>query len=170
MKTFMSLFALAALAFTSSSFAEDAACKLVLDAVEHGTVAPSHGYSVRKIDALNGGKPESSESINTGKDFYLKSHDKWQKSRFSPQQMQQQMGENRKNSKTTCRFVHDEVVDGVSASLYTVHEDNQDSGLVDSKIWIGKSGGLPVRIVLEMEGVHSESRFVYGPVSAPAVN
>jgi hypothetical protein len=170
MKSLMSLYALAALAFSSSSVAEDAVCKLVLDAVERSTATPSHGYSVRTMDALNAGKPENTESINTGKDLYLKARDKWQKSLLSPRQVQEQMAENRKDSKTTCHFVRDETVDGVSASLYTVHEDNEDSGSIDSKIWITKSGGLPARIVLDMEGTHNESRYVYGPVNAPAVN
>jgi hypothetical protein len=158
-------FTLIALAFTSGSFAEDAVCKLVLDAMERGTAAPNHVYMVRKIDGLNGGRPESSETINTGKFIYVKHNDKWQKSSFSSQQMQDQLSENRRNSKATCRLVRDEAVDGVSAGLYTVHEESEDSGVVDSKIWLAKSDALPVHVVLDMQGLHSDSRYVYDAVA-----
>lgn len=162
--------ALVALAFTSSSsFAEDAVCKLVFDAMAKTVLTPNHQYTTVRMPALNGGKPQNGEIISTGKATYIQHDGKW-KSSVSPQAMLDQMNENRKNSKTTCHFVRDESIDGANASLYAVHEENPDSGSVDSKVWLAKANGLVAHLALELEEMHTESRYVYGAVSAPPLN
>ena len=149
----------------AAAHAEDTTCKIVFDALAKSAVTPSHQYTALKMEALNGGKAENTETINTGKGTYIKHDGKW-KLGTTAKAMLDQMNENRKNGKSTCHFVRDEAIDGVSASLYAVHEDEGP----DSKVWLSKADGLPVHVNLEMEGMQSEARYVYGAVSAPPLN
>jgi hypothetical protein len=163
------LVTIAGLGWDCAKAGEDATCKLVLDAMAKAVLTPNHQYMTLKIDALNGGKPTESEIIDTGKATYLKHDGKW-KPGVSAQAMLDQMNENRKNAKTTCRLVREEAVDGVNARLYSVREEDADSGAVDSKVWLAMATGLPIHVSLQMEGTHSESRYVYGAVSPPPVD
>jgi hypothetical protein len=169
LKAILALIAIAGFGWTCAGAGEDATCKLVIDAMAKAVLTPNHQYMTLKVEALDGGKPMESEIIDTGKATYLKHDGKW-KPGVSVQAMLDQMNENRKNAKTICQFVRDEAIDGVSASLYTVREDDPDSGSIDSKVWLAKANGLPIHVALAMEGTHSESRYVYGAVSAPAIN
>jgi hypothetical protein len=163
------LVVIAGFGWISAEAAEDTTCKLVIDAMAKAVLTPNHQYMTLKLDALNGGKPQDSEIIDTGKATYIRHDGKWKPS-ISPQSMLDQMNENRKNAKTTCHFVRDEAIDGSNASLYTVHEDSPDGGAADSKIWLAKANALPIHVSLDMEGMHSESRYVYGAVSVPSLN
>jgi hypothetical protein len=160
---------IAGFGFASVHAAEDATCKLVFDAMAKTILTPNHQYMMLKMDALDRGKPQNSEIIDTGKATYILHDGKWTPS-LTPQETLDHMNENRKNTKSTCHFVRDETVDGVSASLYTVHEDNPDSDSVDSKVWFAKASGLLVHVAMDMEGMHSESRYAFGAVSAPPLN
>ncbi len=46
------------------------------------------------------------------------------------------------SSADTCRIVGDDTVAGETATLYSVHPTN---GGVDSRLWVSKSRGLPLR-------------------------
>ena len=85
---------------------------------------------------------------------------------MSPQDNLDQMADNRKENQYTCQFIRDETVDGVAASLY---EFRGDTGLI-TKTWLSKSNGLPVQFINDAGSMHSEQRFVYGPVSVPQLN
>jgi hypothetical protein len=167
--TMATLALIAGFGWASANAGEDATCKLVFDAMAKAVLTPNHQYMTLKIDAIDGGKPRVSEIIDTGKATFMGHDGKW-KPGVPAQAMLDQMNENRRNAKTTCRFVRDEAVDGANASLYTVREEDSDSGSTDSKVWLAKATGLPIHVVLEMEGTHSESRYVYGAVSAPPLN
>jgi hypothetical protein len=145
---------------------EDATCKLVFDATAKGLTTPNHSYMKLSLPNVNGGKPADSETINTGKARYTRGADgKWTPS-MSPQDNLDQMADNRKENQYTCRFIRDETVDGVAASLY---EFRGDTGLI-TKTWLSKSNGLPVHVINDAGSMHSEQRFVYGPVSVPQLN
>jgi hypothetical protein len=159
------LIAIAGFGWSWANAGEDTTCKLVFDALAKATLTPNHQYIALKMEALNGGKPGNSEIINTGKATYIQ-HDGMWKTGVSAQAMLDQMNENRKDAKSSCHYVRDEAVDGVSATLYAVHEDEGP----DSKIWLGKANGLPVHVTMDMEGMHSDARYVYGAVSVPALN
>jgi hypothetical protein len=112
---------------------------------------------------VNGGKPADSETINTGKVRYTRrADDEWTPS-MSPQDNLDQMADNRKENQYTCRFLRDETVDGVAASLY---ETRGDTGLI-TKTWLSKSNGLPVHMINDAGTMHSDTRYAYGPVSVP---
>jgi hypothetical protein len=145
---------------------EDATCKLVFDATAKGLTTPNHSYMKLSLPNVNGGKPADSETINTGKARYTRGADgKWTPS-MSPQDNLDQMADNRKENQYTCRFIRDETVDGVAASLY---EFRGDTGLI-TKTWLSKSNRLPVHVINDAGSMHSEQRFAYGPVSVPQLN
>jgi hypothetical protein len=142
---------------------EDATCKLVFDATARGLTTPNHSYMKLSLPNVDGGKPADSETINTGKARYTRgAGGKWRNS-MSPQDTLDQMADNRRDNQYSCHFVRDETVDGVAARLYEIREEE---GLV-TKTWLSKSDGLPIHVVNDAGGMHSETRYVYGPVSAP---
>ena len=85
---------------------------------------------------------------------------------MSTQEVLDQMTENRKDNESTCHLVRDETIDGVPARLYEAKEDTETS----SKIWLSNSNGLPVHVIVDSGGMHSDTRYVYGAVSAPPLN
>jgi hypothetical protein len=168
-KTIISLVALVVLAASlgySHAGTEDAICKLVFDATAKGLTTPNHSYMKLHLPNVNGGKPADSETINTGKARYMRGADgKWAPS-MSPQDNLDQMADNRKENQYACRFIRNETIDGVAASLYEIRGD---TGLI-TKTWLSKSNGLPVHVINDAGSMHSEQRFVYGPVSVPQLN
>jgi hypothetical protein len=75
---------------------------------------------------------------------------------------------NRQTNKTTCRYLKDELVNGEMAAVYSVHEVSPKS-MSDSKTWISKAKGLPLRSDMDMEGgkSHFSTRYEYGNVKPP---
>lgn len=145
---------------------EDATCKLVFDATAKGLTTPNHSYMKLSLPNVNRGKPADSETINTGKARYTRGGDgKWTPS-MTVRDNLDQLADNRKENQYTCRFIRDETVDGVAASLY---EFRGDTGLT-TKTWLSKSNGLPVHVINDAGSMHSETRYVYEPVSVPQQN
>jgi hypothetical protein len=140
-------------------FAEDSGCKPVFDAILRQLTTPYHS---RGTMTLVPGKPQQSESISTGKTIYILQSGKWVISPMTPEQLRQQEQENIKDAKSLCRAMGEESVDGVSAILYSVHED-MDGTVTDGQVWIAKASGLPVR--LKMESM--DSRYEYSGIVAP---
>jgi hypothetical protein len=157
---------LTALLGSARAGTEDATCKLVFDATAKGLTTPNHAYMKLSLPNVSGGKPADSEIINTGNARFTRGADgKWTPS-MSPRDNLDQMADNRKENQYTCRFIRDETVDGVAASLYEIRGD---TGLI-TKTWLSKSNGLPVHVNNDVGSMHSETRYVYGPVSAPQLN
>ena len=96
-----------------------------------------------------------------------------QASTVTPEETLKRDEENRKSSKTSCHAVRDESVEGVSATVYTLHSESK-FGQSEGQIWISKASALPLRqkIDLVLEGAagksHVETRFVYSGIEAPA--
>jgi hypothetical protein len=155
--------ALSLSSYSPSGFADDGTCKAVFGAMLHQLSIPYHGYTTMAL--VPGAKPEASEQINTGKAIYVLSGGKWVVSPMTSKEMFDNEQDNIKNSKSACRAVRDESIDGVSATLYSVHED-LDGTVSESQLWISKASGLPVH--MKMEGI--ESRYVYSDVVAPSVH
>lgn len=151
--------------FSVTGFASDEGCKAVFDATLRQLQTPYHSHTTMTL--VPGQKPQLSEQINTGKVLYLLMNGKWTVSKITPQAMREQELDNIKNSKTVCSVVRDEPVDGVSATLYRVHEERDGSGS-DSQIWLSKANGLAVRV--KMEEPAFDSRYSYSDVVAPTVN
>lgn len=165
------LFAAAASIGAGAALADDASCKPVFDAITRLVKTPNHQFLVQSSDAP-GSTPQAGEVIFTGKTTYILRDGKWQTSAVTPEETLKRDDENRKNSKTRCRAVRDEAVEGVSATLYTLHSESE-VGESEGQIWISKASALPLRqkIDLAMKGIaeknHVETRFVYSGVAPP---
>ena len=91
----------------------------------------------------------------------------------SPREMLKREEENFKNSKTVCRVLRDEVVEGTATSVYV--EQSQTGSITSiGTVWIAKSSGLPVREQVNTDSGtgpagqrHLEIRIVYTDVHAP---
>jgi hypothetical protein len=138
-------------------------CKLVLDAMTKLFDTPTHAYVTMNM----GGKLQTGESIYAGGLIYAKYDGKWSAG-TTTKEIKEITEKNRQNNKTTCRYLKDEPVNGEMAAVYSVHEVSPRS-TSDSKTWISKAKGLPLRSDIDMEGgkSHISSRYEYGNVKPP---
>jgi hypothetical protein len=157
--------AVAALALSRLAWAaDDPACQPVYDSMERLAATPNH-QSITQTNA--GSKPTTSENVTVGDSRYLQVNGVWKRIPYSTAESIKQQVEQRKDRTSTCRTVRDEAVDGVSASLVTVHTIAGDNAS-DQQVWISKSSGLPVRQVIDMGSItHMEVRYSYTNVVAP---
>jgi hypothetical protein len=136
-------------------------CKLVLDAMTKLFDTPAHVYITMNMS----GKPQTAESIYVGGSIYTKYDGKWSTG-MTTREMKEMSEKNRQNNKMTCRYLKDEPVNGEIAAAYSMH-DVSPKTTSDSKVWISKAKGLPVRSDSDMEGTHISTRYEYGNVKPP---
>ncbi len=138
-------------------------CKLVMDAMTKVFDTPTHAYVTMNIS----GQPQNGESIYAGGLIYAKYNGKWSTG-TTIKEMKEIDERNRKNNKTTCRYLKDELINGEMAAVYSVHSVSLRA-TSDSKTWISKSKGLPLRSETDMDAdkMHSSTRFEYGNVKPP---
>ena len=138
-------------------------CKLVLDAMTKFFDIPTHAYVTMNLS----GKPQTGESIYVGGLVYAKYDGKWSAG-TTTKEMKEITEKNRRNNKTTCRYLKDEPVNGEMAAVYSVHDVSPRS-TSDSKAWISKAKGLPLRSDTDMEGgkSHISMRYEYSNVKPP---
>jgi hypothetical protein len=138
-------------------------CKMVMDALTKVFETPTHAYVTMDIT----GKSQTGESIFAGGLVYAKYDGKWS-SGMTTQEMKQLTEKNRKNNKTTCHYLNDELINGENTAVYTVHEVSPKS-TSDSKTWISKSKGLPLRSVTDLDSGKNRvsTRYEYGNVKPP---
>lgn len=155
----MSRITIVVIAFTIVSFvtpalAADAACQAVFDTRFKLFSVPSHSYT---IETLPGGKSENHETIFANGAIYVLMKGKWIHSPMTPQDMHKQEEENIRDSKSTCRHVRDEMVNGEAAALYTGHGEN-DGIKSDFQTWISKSKGLPLKTEEDIDTGYGDKR------------
>jgi hypothetical protein len=138
-------------------------CKLVLDAMTKLFDTPTHLYVTMDI----GGKPQTFESIYSGGKVYAKYEGKWSAG-STTQEIKELAEKNRQNNKMTCHYLNDEPVSGEITAVYSMHEVSPKA-TTDSKTWISKSKGLPLRSESDMDGgkSHISMRYEYGNVKPP---
>jgi hypothetical protein len=138
-------------------------CKLVLDAMTKVFDTPTHAYVTMNMT----GTPQTGESIYVGGKVYAKYQDKWTAG-STVQEMKQIAEKNRQTNKTTCRHLNDEPVNGEMTAVYSVH-DVSPKATSDSKTWISKAKGLPLRSDTDMDGgkSHISMRYEYSNVKPP---
>ena len=154
--------------------AQDASCKAVFGSIRLQAKTPNHQYFT-----ISGAEPDSNaqtnELINTGSARFVLAFGKWQKDSESPSDVMKREEKNFKNSKTICRVLREEAVDG---SPTTVFVEQSQTGPISSLglIWIAKSSGLPVREEINTDAGtgpagkrHLEIRIVYAGVQAPVI-
>jgi hypothetical protein len=141
---FQCILALSAAALTlhaaAPAFAQDAACKAVVDAFALLANTPNHQFTLQRDRSGT----STAESINTGTMLYVRTQGKWSGKPFSPAAEIMTEAARARSQKSTCRRVRDENVEGIEASRYSV-QTKADYGASDAKLWIAKANGLPVR-------------------------
>ncbi|MEO8779770.1 MAG: hypothetical protein ABI389_13995 [Rhodanobacter sp.] len=118
--------------------------------------------------------PKSSEVIATANAMYVKIATNWQSRPFNPQQQAEEMRQALKTATITCQHLRDETVAGESVAVYDTHDKQESGSIVDSRIWVSKARGLPVKQTIDMDvggkggKSHTEVRVDYANVQAPA--
>jgi hypothetical protein len=154
--------------------AQDASCKQVFNALKLLSNTPNHQYFT-----ISGAQPDSlaqtNEMINTGHARYVKLNGLWQTMPGSPREIMKQEEENFKKSKTVCRVLRDEMLDGTATTVYV---EQSQTGPISSvgTLWIAKSNGLPVHEEVNTDSGtgpagmrHLDIRIVYTDVKAPVL-
>lgn len=148
-------------------------CQPAFDAMAKAMTIPTHLYSTM-TGVPNSADKHTTEVIYIGGANYVKLAGKWERSQMTTQQVMQQEEENRKASKSTCKYLRDEAVNGEAAAVYSTHSDRADMGVKsDGQIWISKSKGLPLKIEIDISSDgstnHHSTRYEYANVQAPPV-
>ena len=161
---------LLAIGLSSAAHADDS-CKLLFDADKKMVLSPHHSFSTITVPSQKA--PRISESIFMGGmngAVYILSQGKWMRSNYGPDEVLKQKEENIRDSKSSCRYLRDEAVNGESAAVYSIHVEDEDSKS-DGTIWLGKSKGLPLREELDFDlspgTMHTAVRYDYSNVRAP---
>jgi len=143
-------------------------CQAMMDAGVKQFSVPSHAFitSTGISSAL-----AQSEMINVNGATYAMVNGTWMKSPVSVDQLIQQSQAQVASAKShTCQVMPDETVDGVAASVYTSHTETA-TGATDSRVWIAKATGLPIKSEIDMtmgaRKSHTSVRYEYNNVTAP---
>ena len=150
-------------------------CQPTYDAMSKIMTTPTHIYVTMTAVPNSSDKPITAETIYATGSAYVRVSGKWTRSRMTPQEVVKQEEENRKNSKTTCRYLKDESVNGETAAVYSTHSETGDIKS-DGQIWISKSKGLPLRQEFDIDsggpgGKHHQSvRYEYTNVQPPPLD
>ena len=160
---------------TAPAFGADAVCTGATEAAKKLITTPAHAYLSRTM----GSRPnqtELSEIIYTGGingAIFVMLKGQWKRSPATPAQMLKQEEENIRDSKSSCRYLRDEVVDGEPARVYQIHSDN-DGIIEDATAWISKSRGLPLKQEIDMDvgggasgKSHTSTRYEYSNIRPP---
>jgi hypothetical protein len=152
--------------------AQDASCKQVFNGIKRQANTPNHQFFT-----ISGAEPDShaqtNEIITTGRARYVRLNGVWQTLSESPHEIMKREEENFKKSKTVCRLLREELLDGAATSVYIEQSQTGPIGSVGT-IWIAKTSGLPVREEVNTDAGtgpggqrHLEIRIVYTDVHAP---
>ena len=154
--------------------APDGGCQALLDISSKMFDMPVHFYY---SSTRAGGKTTNMESISVGGFVYALLNGKWLRMPLGSMgmDMREMAEEALKESKNvSCHSVHDESVNGESATVYSVHSENEH-GIHDGQIWISKSKGVLLREDEDTQKPgqsgkdHISIRFDYNNVQAPKV-
>ena len=143
-------------------------CQAMMDAGVKQFSVPSHAFmtSTGISSALT-----QSEMINVNGATYAMVNGTWMKSPVSVEQLIQQSQAQVASAKAhTCQAMPDETLDGVAASVYTSHTETA-TGATDSRVWIAKATGLPIKSEIDLtmgdRKSHTSVRYEYNNVTAP---
>ena len=140
-------------------------CATVLSAVFAQAKVP---YASTMTTSQPGQPVSRVEAVVIGTKMFVQVNGAWQSMPYSAQEMIDRSTENAKKSKQTCRKVGVELVDGEATTIYSDHEETS-RGIVDSRIWISDSRGLPLKIEAHFEGGMSFTSTVrYDNIQPPA--
>jgi len=141
--------------------AQDASCKVVMQAANAMARVPHHTYSTN----TSGGKSVQSEAIATPAGVFIKVNGGWRK---SPRTFEDEGRDTAEGAKaySGCRHLSEETIGGEPASVYS--ETNTISE-ISGKVWISKTSGLPLKSELQSGSGQISIRVEYSNVQPPAV-
>jgi hypothetical protein len=108
-----------------------------------------------------------------GGKVYTNHGGKWSRSELTMQHVRELDEKNRQSSKTTCRYLRDEPVDGDTAAVYSTHAERSNlKSKSDGELWVSKTKKLPLRQEEDVDardGIenHHSTRYKYSNVRAP---
>ena len=146
-------------------------CQPVFDAMTKIVTTSSHSYTTHTGGSTNG-TPAESETIYVDGKTYMRARGKWMQSPATPQEVLDQLKENRDQGKNTCQVLQSELIGADSVTVYSVHSETENF-IEDSQMWISKVTG---RVLKEEQDVdmggrigkeHRSARFEYSNVRAP---
>lgn len=139
--------------------------KVTADAFRKVHTIPTHVYTTSKI----GNQTIASEMIYADGSMYMKISGKWTLAgSIKDMEQVEQQAQRNANSKDTCRFLKDELVNGEMAAVYSSHSETP-KGKIDMQMWVSKAKGLLLRQDTDSDGGKAviSSRYEYGNVKAP---
>jgi hypothetical protein len=146
-------------------------CKPVFDAMEKMAGTPNH---LRMHRTAGFAGPSDSESITTPDAMYVQVKGAWHRTPYDAQHAMADLRAESAPKNTTCTHLRDENVAGEDSAVYDT-VDRQDEGeTVNSRIWISKTRGLPVKQTIDMDiggkqgKSHTDVLMDYADVKAPA--
>lgn len=140
-------------------------CDTVLNASFASAKTP---YSATMTRTDPKGKGTTTKVIYTGATMYLQVQGQWHGVPITAQEMMDQAKEARKTTKETCKRLGDENIGGEATAVYSSHAES-DMGKSDSRIWISKSRGLPIKTEIRVGGGETIVEMItYGTVKPPA--
>jgi hypothetical protein len=158
-----------------SSAPSEGECKYVYDAGEKVFDVDHHVYTTKIGKYIDGGKPRAGEMISIGSTRYVNYQGKWQKSPLDKEEGKKLVQENRKNNKSTCHYLRDELVGADAAQVYSMRTE-ADGSINDHTVWISKSRGVYLRQESDIsvngtdsDKFHISMRYEYANVHAPAM-
>jgi hypothetical protein len=155
----------------------DSACQSLMDAQIKAVKMPYRAHATIR-PGLPGSRSESGKSpgvnmpteediVFTGAAMYIRIRGKdWRKVPETAEENVDEIRRKAQTSKATCARAGDESVDGEAAAVYSEH-DVTESGTADSKSWISRSRGLPLRMDVTTPKGTTTIRYEYGNVQPP---
>jgi outer membrane lipoprotein-sorting protein len=151
------------LAASAGARADD--CATVMTAIFAQAKLP---YASSGVMAMPGQPPRSTEVVVTGAKMYVQVNGAWQSQPYSAQEVIDRATENAKKTKSTCQKIGAEAVNGEAATVYADHEETP-RGVVDNRIWISDSRGLPLKIEVKLgSGTTTTQTTRYDDIQPPA--
>ena len=156
--------------FTAFARAADS-CQPVFDAMSKIVTTPSHSYTTHST-GTNSGQSAQSETIYVNGKAYMRVRGKWMQSPATPQEVLDQLKENRDRGKNTCQVLRSELIGVEPVTVYSIHSE-MENFKEDSQLWISKVTGRALKEEqdVDMGGrigkEHRSAHFEYGNVKPP---
>jgi hypothetical protein len=170
--------------FCVNARADEAACKVLADAMMADTQTPYHSVGTISMDVTGGttdtsgaSKSLSSETIFTGTDVFVKlPTGQWQNVHAPLDELKARVRASA-DSFTECQRLADETADGKSLAVYAGSAKTPNV-VVTTKVWVAPDRGVLVRSETDLTGVpqsdgevrhqHLTMRYDYDGIKAPA--
>lgn len=111
---------------------------------------------------------DRSASIVTGTKMYVQVNGAWQAMPYRAQDMIDRINKLAKEAKQTCAKVGAGTIDGVAATIFTAHVENQGR-VSDNRIWISDKTGLPAKTETQFpDGMTVTQSYRYDNIQPPA--